>query len=213
MTSKLRILVVDDDAANRRIMQLWLSPHWEVLEAESGAAALGQLRRAEISLVLLDVTMPGQDGFAICRLIKQVPRDLFLPVLLLTGLDGQKERILGLEAGADDFLVKPISRDELLLRIRAFLRLREQEGTILGQVKELRALEVLKDDNVSRLVRDLRNPLAGILFAVGAALEGVGEGAVRENLQRALQAAETLRSTLDETLQVRLLEENALALT
>lgn len=204
------ILVVDDDASNRRVMQRWLSPHWEVAEADSGSAALAHLRSAAVDMVLLDVTMPGQDGFAICRLIKQQPRELFLPLLLVTGLDGQKDRNRGLEAGADDFLLKPVDRDELMLRIRAFLRLREQERTILGQVKELRRLEGLKDDMVSLLVHDLRNPLAGLLSSLGLALEGIGEGVVREDLQRALLSAESLRSVLDETLQVRLLEENAL---
>jgi two-component system sensor histidine kinase/response regulator len=210
LTTKASILVVDDDASNRRVMQRWLSPHWEVVEADSGSAALAYLRTAAVDMVLLDVTMPGQDGFAICRLIKQQPRELFLPVLLVTGLDGQKDRNRGLEAGADDFLLKPVDRDELMLRIRAFLRLREQERTILGQVKELRRLEGLKDDMVSLLVHDLRNPLAGLLSSLGLALEGIGEGLVREDLQRALLSAEALRSVLDETLQVRLLEENAL---
>jgi DNA-binding response OmpR family regulator len=210
MADRLCILVVDDDVANRRVMQRMLSLHWDVLEADSGSAALSHLRGSEIALVLLDVTMPGQDGFAICRLIKQLPRDVFLPVLLVTGLDGQQERIRGLEAGADDFLVKPIARDELLLRVRAFLRLREQERTILSQVKELRRLEVLKDGMASLLVHDLRTPLAGILSSVGLALQGIGEGVVRDAVLLAQESAEALRSRLDETLQVRMPEESAL---
>lgn len=211
MTSRLCILVVDDDVANRRVMRRMLSPHWEVLEADSGSAALSQLRGNEIAMVLLDVTMPGQDGFAICRLIKQMPRDFFLPVLLVTGLDGQQERIRGLEAGADDFLVKPIARDELLLRMRTFLRLGEQERTVLGQVKHLRGLEAHEDDTASLLLGDLRSPLAEILAAVGQALEGIGEGTARDALLRAEQSAEALRSGLDQALrQVRLLEENAI---
>jgi DNA-binding response OmpR family regulator len=210
MADRLCILVVDDDVANRRVMQRMLSLHSDVLEADSGSAALSHLRGSEIALVLLDVTMPGQDGFAICRLIKQLPRDVFLPVLLVTGLDGQQERIRGLEAGADDFLVKPIARDELLLRVRAFLRLREQERTILSQVKELRRLEVLKDGMASLLVHDLRTPLAGILSSVGLALQGIGEGVVRDAVLLAQESAEALRSRLDETLQVRMPEESAL---
>jgi DNA-binding response OmpR family regulator len=200
MTIKASILVVDDDDSNHRIMQRWLSPHWEVLEADSGSAAFAHLRSAQIDLVLLDLALPGQDGFAICRLIKEQSRDLFLPVLLVSGLDGQNDRNRGFEAGADDFLRKPVNRDELILRIRAFLRLREREQTILEQVKELRRLEALKDDKVSLLVHDLRSPLDGVLSAVRLALDGAPEGVVRENLVRALQSAEMLRNAFDETL-------------
>jgi CheY-like chemotaxis protein len=150
--------------------------------------------------VLLALAMPGQDGYAVCRLIKQQPRDLFLPVILVSGLDAHEDRKRGLAAGADDFLLKPVDRDELVLRIRTFLRLRGQERTILGQLKELRGLAALEDEKVSLLVHHLRNPLAGILSAVGLALERTGEGAVRENLVRALRSAEALRNSLDETL-------------
>ncbi len=210
MESKPSILVVDDEAQNRRILQRYLAPWCEVIEADSGLAALDLLATAPVDMVLLDVNMPGQDGFQTCRLIKAQPRELFLPVVLVTGLAEQEDRNRGLEAGADDFLPKPVDRRELTLRVRAFLRLREQERTIRAQVQELHRLEALKDDMVSLLVHDLRNPLAGILSTVELALEGMGEGQLRDDLRRALQSAESLRGTLDETLHVRLLEENAI---
>jgi len=210
MEHKPRILVVDDEAQNRRILQRYLAPWCEVIEADSGLKALELLGTAPVDMVLLDVNMPGQDGFQTCRLIKAQPRELFLPVVLVTGLAEQEDRNRGLEAGADDFLPKPVDRRELTLRVRAFLRLREQERTIRAQVQELHRLEALKDDMVSLLVHDLRNPLAGILSTVELALEGMGEGQLRDDLRRALQSAESLRGTLDETLSVRLLEENAI---
>jgi two-component system sensor histidine kinase/response regulator len=210
MEQKPCILVVDDEAPNRRLLQRSLESWCDVIEADSGPAALELLRSAPVDLVLLDVAMPGQDGFQTCRLIKAQAREFFLPVVLVTALGAQDDRNSGLEAGADDYLLKPVDRRELILRVRAFLRLREQDRTIRAQVQELRRLEALKDDMVSLLVHDLRNPLAGILSSVELALEGASDGPLREDLSRALRSAETLRGALDETLQVRLLEENAI---
>src|SRR5207253_9406612 len=113
-------------------------------------------------LVVLDVMMPGMNGFDACREIKRRHREPYLPVLLLTALTDQDSRILGFEAGADDFLSKPFDRRELLLRTRAFLRLRQQDDQIRRQLEELRQLDRLKDDLAALVVHDLRNPLAGL---------------------------------------------------
>src|SRR5438067_9038420 len=172
MERKGCILVVDDEARNRALMRGFLSSQWEVIEAADGVTALEMLRRTPVDLVLLDVMMPEQDGFETCRLIKSEPRDPFLPVILVTALGEQEDRNRGLEAGADDFLHKPIDRRELLLRVRSFLRLREQDRVIRAQVEELQRLQSLKDDMVSLLVHDLRNPLAGVLSTIELALDG-----------------------------------------
>src|SRR2546430_1789074 len=107
--------------------------------------------------------MPEQDGFPTCRLMKSEPRDPFLPIILVTALGEQEDRNRGLEAGADDFLTKPVDRRELLLRVRAFLRLREQEKVIRSQLEQMQRLQSAKDDLVALLVHDLRSPLAGII--------------------------------------------------
>ena len=204
------ILVVDDEARNRSLLRAYLGAAYTVLEAETGRAALALLEREHCDLVLLDVMMPEQDGFETCRRMKAMPREAFLPVILVTALGEQDDRNTGLEAGADDFLSKPLDRRELLLRVRSFLRLRDQEKVIRDQVQELRRLQSMKDDLVSLLVHDLRNPLAGMISSIELASDTPSGKDQADDLARALKGANGLREVLDETLQVRLLEENAI---
>jgi two-component system sensor histidine kinase/response regulator len=209
MDKRRSILVVDDEPRNRALLRGFLSSQWEVIEANDGVQALDVLRRTPVDMVLLDVMMPGQDGFTTCRMMKAEPRDPFLPIILITALGEQEDRNRGLEAGADDFLHKPVDRRELLLRVKGLLRLREQERVIRAQVEELRRLQSLKDDMVSLLVHDLRNPLAGLLSSLELAVETPKDEQQAGDLKRAMLSAESLRGALDEMLQVRLMEENA----
>jgi len=122
------------------------------------------LKTTPVDLVLLDVMMPQMSGMDVCRIIKRAAGEgAYVPVLLLTALGAQEDRNRGLAAGADDFLTKPVDRHELLLRVRSFIKLRLQDELIRHQLDELRALDALKDDLVSLMVHDLRNPLSGLV--------------------------------------------------
>jgi two-component system response regulator MprA len=115
------ILVVDDDAPIRRMLDRTLSAEgYEVETAADGGGALAAVERSAPDLVVLDVAMDGLDGLAVCRRLRA--KGLALPVLLLTARDGVPDRVAGLDAGADDYLVKPFATDELLARVRALLR-------------------------------------------------------------------------------------------
>jgi putative two-component system response regulator len=120
-----RILVVDDDPMVRDILVRFLQREgYQALVATNGNEALEIIAREAPDLVLLDVTMPGMDGFSVCRAIKENRRTALIPVTMLTGLDDRENRQRGIEAGADDFLPKPFDQPMLRARIRSQLRLK-----------------------------------------------------------------------------------------
>jgi signal transduction histidine kinase len=145
------ILVVDDEARNRALVSAYLDDTYEVHEAGSAASGLEILTHQRVDLVLLDVMMPEMNGFEACRLIKQSLSEPYLPVVLLTALDEQHDRNLGLESGADDFLTKPVNRHELVLRVKAFVRLRQQDQRIRRQLRKLTE----RDELIRRQLEEL----------------------------------------------------------
>ncbi|EJW12067.1 Pole remodelling regulatory diguanylate cyclase [Rhodovulum sp. PH10] len=120
-----RILVVDDVLANVKLLEARLSAeYFDVVTALSGAEALTVCERAQCDIVLLDVMMPDMDGFEVCRRLKSNPATHHIPVVMVTALDQAADRVRGLEAGADDFLTKPVSDIALLARVRSLVRLK-----------------------------------------------------------------------------------------
>jgi two-component system response regulator MprA len=125
------ILVVDDDAPIRRMLQRTLAAEGYLVEsAADGGAALAAVERAVPDAVVLDVGLPGVDGLGVCRRLRE--RGLATPILMLTARDALDDRVVGLDAGADDYLVKPFETAELLARIRALLRRGREPARILG---------------------------------------------------------------------------------
>jgi two-component system cell cycle response regulator len=120
-----RILVVDDVPANVKLLEARLSAeYFDVLTAMSGAEALAVCERADCDIVLLDVMMPDMDGFEVCRRLKAGLATHHIPVVMVTALDQPSDRVRGLEAGADDFLTKPVSDVALIARVRSLARLK-----------------------------------------------------------------------------------------
>jgi two-component system cell cycle response regulator len=120
-----RVLVVDDVPANIKLLEARLTAeYFEVVTATSGPEALDICTRAQCDIVLLDVMMPGMDGFEVCRRLKANPLTHHIPVIMVTALDQTSDRVRGLEAGADDFLTKPVDEVALLTRVRSLVRLK-----------------------------------------------------------------------------------------
>ncbi|MGB7751738.1 MAG: HD domain-containing phosphohydrolase [Candidatus Acidiferrales bacterium] len=121
-----RILIVDDESGARAALEFLLRREgFEVRDAPDGPTAIQECATFRPDLILLDIMMPGMDGFEVCRHIKATPETRLTPVVLITGLTTTEDRIMGINAGADDFLSKPIDLNELLARTRSLLRLKQ----------------------------------------------------------------------------------------
>ncbi|PYM69603.1 MAG: adenylate/guanylate cyclase domain-containing response regulator [Candidatus Rokuibacteriota bacterium] len=124
-----KILVVDDTVHNvRMLVDLLIAKGYSTVTAASGPEALAKVEAERPDLVLLDIMMPGMDGYEVCRRIRANPEYGILPVVMVTALDPTRERIKGLEAGADDFLTKPVNVGELVARVRSLLRIKDLEA-------------------------------------------------------------------------------------
>jgi len=158
MTQQSKILLVDDSNDAVVILGEFLNAKgYAVCTAATGSEALKQVEREQPDLVLLDVMMPGMTGYEVCRKIRENPATVFLPVVMLTGVDVNAERIKGIEAGADDFLTKPPNHQELLARVRSLIRIKQLHDTVQSQSVQLgewnRTLERRVQEQVSQLER------------------------------------------------------------
>jgi adenylate cyclase len=174
------ILVVDDEERNVRLLEAVLVSHgYDVVSAGSGQEALERVAAAVPDLVLLDIQMPGMDGYEVCRRLRKEPATGFLPVVMVTSSDTEV-RVNAIEVGADDFITKPFNQQELLARVRSLVRIKRYHDTIERQSAELaewnRTLEVRVGeqveelDRMSRLRRFLSPTLAEIVLDSGEAL-------------------------------------------
>jgi class 3 adenylate cyclase len=171
------VLVVDDQPQNIRLLEAILTPRgYDVLTASSGEEALKVIADSEVDLVLLDIVMPGLDGYEVCRRIRDQVDTAYLPVVMVTA-SGDEQKLKALEAGADDFLTKPINQSELLARVASLARIKRYQDTIKRQAAELAAwnqeletrveTQVAQLERMSRLRRFLSPQLAELIVDSG----------------------------------------------
>ncbi|MBE7731537.1 PleD family two-component system response regulator [Devosia faecipullorum] len=159
-----RVLIVDDIPTNVRLLEARLTAeYYEVLTASSGPEALAICQSQDVDIVLLDVMMPDMDGFEVCRRLKADPRTHHIPVLMVTALDQPSDRVQGLDAGADDFLTKPVDDVQLMARVKSLVRLksltdelraRAMTGQQIAIEDALRAMDSISASSGSVLIID-----------------------------------------------------------
>ncbi|MGM0770557.1 MAG: response regulator [Halobacteriota archaeon] len=128
-----KILIVDDEPLNVELMEVYLSGDYDVVCAYGGAEGLEKIKNEDIDLVLLDVMMPDVSGFDVCRTLKGDPLYQFIPVVMVTALSGKDDKIRSIEAGADDFLSKPVDRLELETRVRSLIKIKQLHNSLIAE--------------------------------------------------------------------------------
>jgi two-component system cell cycle response regulator len=212
-----RILIVDDVPANTRLLEAKLSAeYFQVASARDGFDALNQAREWQPDLILLDIMMPGMDGFECCRLLKDNHLTLHIPVVIVTALGESEERLRGLEAGADDFLTKPVEYDTLMARVRSLVRLKRLLDEWRARGETARALGLTAQNHAipgiagaRALVIDEEEP-DGDGISRALALEGIVAESVRTGAELIEHA--TCRPYDLIVVSLRLAEEDALKL-
>ena len=170
MKGKPVILVVDDLTQNNELLEAYLVPQgYEVIKAVSGEEAFKKLADNQIDLILLDVMMPGMDGFEVTRRIRQDPKTRLMPIILVTALKETEDRIKGIKAGCDDYISKPFDKMELLARVQSLLKVKayndlmtnyrkELESEVINMTAELKQSSTALDEQNARLKAIINSP-------------------------------------------------------
>ncbi len=208
------LLVVDDDPRNRRLLEGYLlSEGYQVRLASDGQEALDEAGRQPPDLVLLDVMMPGMNGFEVCKTLKANPATRLTQVMMVTALDGTPNRVEGLDGGADDYVSKPVRREEFMAKVRSLLRARtlmtelEHARAVLAERNaQLEELEAFKETLIQTVVHDLKNPLSVVIGNLDLlARKADGRDAIQ--IGRSRSSAERMHRMILDLLDIAVLEE------
>ncbi len=172
-----RVLVVDDIPANVKLLEARLmAEYFDVVTAEDGFKALAICDEEQVDIILLDIMMPGMDGFEVCERLKANPNTAHIPVVMVTALDQPSDRVRGLKAGADDFLTKPVNDLQLIARVKSLVRLKAVSDELRLRAETARQIgieEVLRSD--------------GLMQTPGRVLVADGRASSQERIVRALK--------------------------
>ena len=223
MNTKPTLLIVDDEERNIRLLKALLAPqNYNLREAVNGEEALRRIGENPPDMILLDVMMPGIDGFEVCRFLKQDEKTKTIPVILVTALSEKQHRVQALEAGADDFISKPVDQTELTVRVKSLLRIKSYQDEISDKLLEIAAknarlmeLEKVKDGLSHMIIHDLRNPLTAISTYLQLAAMDAGNlpAPLKERMDRCLFFCQELERMIQNLLDISKMEEGKMPLT
>lgn len=205
--TNFKILAVDDIPTNTMLLQMMLEqPGYRVLTSLSAEDAVKQVEKEKPDLLLLDVLMPGTDGFTLAKQLKQNPEYSSIPIIFLTALNSADDIVKGFQLGADDYITKPFKKEELLIRVRHQLSLLQAKRTIEQQIVELEKTIAGRDALYSVIAHDLRMPMSTIKMILNVlAIQMSEEENVRkeivESIQNANEISEQLFRLLDNLLK------------
>jgi two-component system sensor histidine kinase/response regulator len=212
-----KVLVVDDEPQNVMLLQDLLEARgYRVWTAGDGENGLMLAREHNPDVVLLDVMMPGLNGFDVCRRLKTEPNTAMIPVLLVTALDAREDRLAGIDAGASDFISKPIDSADLLLRVRNAVATKRLHDQLSTQLRRLQELEAARDTLTHMVVHDLRSPLTGLIGYIellGTIARETGNAEAMEYTTDAQAIASRLTEMVSQVLDVSRLEAGRMPLS
>lgn len=208
-----RVLVVDDLPANLRLLEGILKvAGYEVVTATSGAQALEQMADNCPDVLLLDVMMPDMDGFEVCRRVRAENETSWLPIVMVTALQEVTDRVAALEAGADDFLTKPVEEVEVVARVKSLVRVKRQRDELERSYHDLRRAESMRDALSAMIVHDLRTPLTAVLGAVETLLLSEPDAFQKELIEICGRSSRRLLSLVNDLLDVSKMESGQMVL-
>ena len=199
------ILIVDDEPDNFDVISILLSnQNYQFHYVDNAQDVIKSLKVIQPDLILLDVMMPDINGIELCKQIRAIPKWQSVPIIMVTALTGKADLARCLNAGADDFISKPLNGLELRARVKSMLRIKDQHD-------RLQILLQFREDMVHMLVHDLRNRLTDVLLGVEF-LEMEVNGSMRQRLEKVYESAQGLQLLIDDLLKIALLESGNIRL-
>jgi two-component system sensor histidine kinase/response regulator len=206
------LLIVDDEIINIDILIEALGEDYAVQVATDGPDALESVRKTSPDLILLDVMMPGMDGFEVCRRLKDDPAARDIPIIFLTALNETANKVMGFSAGGVDYVTKPFQLREIYARVETHLELRRQKRELQQSYDKLRKLETLRDSLVHMIVHDMRSPLSVILGNLELARMQLLPKRAAECIGSAMNGTETLLTMVSTLLDISKMESGQMTL-
>jgi len=211
-----KILIVEDKQDSIDLISYFLKPQkYEIEVAMNGEEAIEKIAQFPPDLILLDIMLPKMNGFEVCERVKKNPKTRFIPVIMITALRELKDKVHGLEVGADDFISKPFENVELLTRVKSLLRIKQYHDELEKKNNELKKMDEFKDELAHLIVHDMKNPIfviQGNLQMMGMSMQSPETIALKKYVSRIERSTENLLKMILNLIDISKLETGQMKL-